>query len=458
MASESYKRKYLISKEALAVICFGINIFIACFSNWYISLTVTFIFILIFDKYVYAVLLFFSLFEIKISGYISIYNLASLFYIIIFIFRLVISKQKLKFIKNGLPIILVGIMLIIGIVNATFFFSHLVDARANFLNSIVNLVKVFISFILYLDFALKQKDEIINTLKWMSQAFIVGIPALLMYFVSTATTYSIYMRHEIIGVNVNDYAARLAVICVPISVYLFSNQGNLSIKIGSAGAVLASLYMIMLTGSRTGFLSFVLVLLLTLLFYQGNKKVKFIIMTAFALSSSYIFTTWGAQLIARTMDAQTLSQISTNRFDIWIALIRSVANEHFLFGYGAGRNVITAVSALSSGIPTYDHNIFLSALVSFGVSGFIVYAVYVLKPVTFFLSARSCQHSEARLPYIMVAVAAFGGLLLCWVFEEVLIYSIAIAFATNVVTNEAVPVTVLQTACEKNGVILWKRQ
>ncbi|HOJ76472.1 MAG TPA: O-antigen ligase family protein [Bacillota bacterium] len=422
-------RNYLRDNPLAAALMFGINLLAAFYLPWYIGLVVSCCNILIFQNSIYAMLIFFSLFEIKFYGYFSIYNLISVFYIVVFLIKLILGQKRIILCNDiYLYFVLIGIYLF-GLFNFLYFFPYPIELFENILNGILNLIKVIIGFVLFLDLASATSEQLKAIFKVMLYCFGFGILALFIYFLTSATTFSIYSRYTIMGVNNNDFAGRLAVIAPVIMIALSLKEYRFRTKLLLLASLGLALYMILLTGSRTGLVCISLGLLLALCYSSLSLKQKFIAITSSAVLLYLALGYWGQDLMQRTLDSSSLSELSTGRLDIWIALLRSIANERIFFGYGVGRDTIKIISGIYGSYSAYDHNIFLAALISFGVVGLGIYAGFVTKPIWFMMRKRFLDQTYL-IPFLMGFAAVISGMFLCWIFEETLLYSVSIALAT----------------------------
>lgn len=408
------------------------NLLVVFYTPWYIGLAVTLLSILFFDKYIYAVLLFFSLFEVKFLGYLSIYNIASIAYILIYIMKIASAQKKIKYHKKTFVFFSLIAIYLGGVINTLFFFPYPINIADNLLNGMLNLIKVLVSLVLFLDLSSYEKEELESIFLFLMRTFSLGILVLFIYFLDSANTFSVYSRHAIKGVNANDFAARLAVISTATFLSLVSQKINLFNRIVALNSTGVALYMIFLTGSRTGLISVCLSMFFILILAPMRKIYK---LTSICLTSTlfYIaFLQWGQDILHRTISSSSLSSFSTGRLNIWIALLRAVNNGRILFGYGVGRNTISVLSYVYGGYAKYDHNILLSALISFGVVGLLIYGIFLFKPI-FFAVRHKFQNEILLLPFSMCMVSVVSGMFLCWVFEEVLLYTASISLATSTV-------------------------
>ena len=175
------------------------------------------------------------------------------------------------------------------------------------------------------------------------------------------------------GNEMNAFFIIPAILCVQ---RIMKKQQRLLFKLLYAATLVAFLYCVLLTGSRSGFLGFIAAVLLTFLYISGlqMKKLASVVLAIAVLIALYLYVIkpmLPADMLQRFSYESMVSDKGSNRLDIWqqqISIIRSDPLR-LVFGYGRG------------GIASYrraSHNQLLQELICGGIFGLCIYIGFII--------------------------------------------------------------------------------
>jgi O-antigen ligase len=213
-------------------------------------------------------------------------------------------------------------------------------------------------------------------------------------------------------VNENRFGMMLVQLGVIILFPLFRTNSSISIKIISSITLPLIIILIVLTGSRTSLIAYLLTLFITYLFlYKKLSFGKLVIMLMFFLT---IFFTWNFLLeIVPFMNRFTLSNVTesggAHRFGSIVILLKEIIPSHPLFGIGlGGENTMIALKRFGQGLLP-AHNIIIDMLTQIGLIGFVLYFYLFKKIIQKILSQRSLD-SIMYMPIMIVIAALINGI------------------------------------------------
>lgn len=169
------------------------------------------------------------------------------------------------------------------------------------------------------------------------------------------------------------------------------------------------LFIILSTGSRTGLISYVLIIGVILLSRFSLKSIFYSLIT---LSSLIIITFIlvqfiDTQIIERFTIQSILDSDGTGRFDLWknaLSIFEHSSDFRKIMGYGAGN--IKDAYLLYGYTPIVSHNVFIDVLLENGMIGLILYTL-----LTIFIIIKSYQKDDKRIFYMLlvVLIMSFGS-------------------------------------------------
>ena len=183
--------------------------------------------------------------------------------------------------------------------------------------------------------------------------------------------------------NPNDYVT-FVITMLPFSLYVLNRTKRGIVRIVQVFIIIASVYLVIKSESRGGFLSLVLLALtMGVLYYKKSDKNKVIIISLSALSIILAFSI--TPIRSYLFGLYSLNRVDSDGVDI--ARVNLIKNGFYFlkqtygFGVGAGNLIVwlTEKSIYSIGKLGLMHNWYMEILVTFGVFFFAVYCAYHLK-------------------------------------------------------------------------------
>lgn len=251
----------------------------------------------------------------------------------------------------------------------------------------------------------------------LKKAMVFGVGALLLYmtFVPGALAYSDYQHRLTLKAGTEDldqnYLAALMLSAFGIVFYNLCNAKQKRIwRTLSVAFCLGIVYYTLLTGSRSGIIALLLIVLLTV---NTSWKTRFlvgipiivILFVAFPFVEQYI----PEEITERFSLSALLGQEteSGTRLVIWRRALLSLQGLEALVGYGAGASQTVVGNALGKG-DAVVHNHYLAMFVEFGLIGFLLINIPI-----FMMLIKAKKNDKS------VAVA-FAGILVMAFFLDVL--------------------------------------
>jgi len=247
----------------------------------------------------------------------------------------------------------------------------------------------FNNAVMFLLFALirftKQETEMLK------RAMICGTGALLFYmtFIPDAVIYSSYqyrltLRAGTEGLDQN-YLAALMLISFGLVFYNLCNTQQKKYQRVLSGAFCALiLYYIFLTGSRSGLMAAIVIMMLSVNTSWKNRLLigipaVVLLFVVFPVIVAYL----PEEFLERfSLDALTGKEAeSGTRLLIWSKALKSLKGFKWVFGYGVGASQTVIGNVLGRGVDMAIHNHYIAMLVEVGVVGFLLINVPIYKMI-----------------------------------------------------------------------------
>ena len=213
----------------------------------------------------------------------------------------------------------------------------------------------------------------------------VGLLMLYMTFIPGATRYSSYQhRLELVAGSSNldeNYLAAILLIGFGFMVYWLINQLETPViyKVMALFYCVACVYYILATGSRSGLIAGI-VMLITLLAgsIKKNTLIVLIIGLVVVIVYPYVITLLPESLAERYSIVAFTGQTaeSSPRIMIWAGLLSRLKGIYVLIGYGAG-----AASPMTQEVYRFNaaaHSFYIAHIVEFGVMGLALFLSLVI--------------------------------------------------------------------------------
>ena len=234
----------------------------------------------------------------------------------------------------------------------------------------------------------------------LKKSMVFGVGALLLYmtFIPNAVIYSAYQNRLTLNAGEDgldqNYLAALMLISFGIVFYNLCNVNQKKMrKIISILFCLVIAYYVLLTGSRSGLISILVIVLLSVNTSWKTRlsfgiPVLLIMLVVFPFIVQYI----PEELLDRfSLSALTGQEAeSGTRLLIWGRALSSLQGIELLFGYGAGASQTVVGNALGRGDAAI-HSHYIAMLVEFGVIGFLLVNIPILKMIKVMVKNDKCM-------------------------------------------------------------------
>ncbi len=182
--------------------------------------------------------------------------------------------------------------------------------------------------------------------------------------------------HDVINPN---QLAWVIVTIVPF-LYYFGWQKGAILRLGSFAVMPLLAYALLLTGSRTGLICLV-VMIIALAVYSGRRKVAlaivlFLILPGLFLSMKYLSPSLQDRYDSLINTQSAHRETMDARFGSTLAELVTVLHRP-IFGHGLGSSKETNANVGNSRHPQLSHNIYVETLQEVGVVGFLIFFYYV---------------------------------------------------------------------------------
>ena len=252
----------------------------------------------------------------------------------------------------------------------------------------------------------------------LKKSLVFGVGALLLYmtFIPGAIVYSTYQHRLTLNAGTDgldqNYLAALMLIAFGIVLYNFCNKKQKKWhKVLSIIYCVAIAYYVLLTGSRSGLIA---VLLIVLLCINSSWKTRLSIGIPVVVLLLFVFPFVTQYIPEDLLDRFSLSALtgheaeSGTRLVIWTRAISSLQGLKWIFGYGVGASQSVVGDIIGMGKDMAVHNHYIASLVEVGIVGLLFIMIPIIKMVK-----RTIKIDKA------VAIS-FCGILLMAMFLDVL--------------------------------------
>lgn len=251
----------------------------------------------------------------------------------------------------------------------------------------------------------------------LKKATIFGIGALLLYmtFVPDAVVYSSYQHRLTLkagdGTLDQNYLAALMLVSFGMVFYKLCNvEQKRKHRTWSILFCAAIAYYIFLTGSRSGLIALVLIVMLSI---NTSWKTRLSIGIPVVLLILVVIPFAARFLPENLLERFSLSALtgkeaeSGTRFLIWAQALKSIKGFKWVFGLGVGASQTAVGNVLEKGKDMAIHNHYLAMLAEVGVMGFLFINIPIFR-----MNAELWKKDKGY-------VVAFSGILLMAVFLDV---------------------------------------
>jgi len=252
----------------------------------------------------------------------------------------------------------------------------------------------------------------------LKKSMVFGVGALLLYmtFIPNAVIYSTYQNRLTLNAGEDgldqNYLAALILISFGIVFYNLCNAKQKRMrKIISIIFCLVIAYYVLLTGSRSGLIAILLIVLLSMNTSWKTRlsigiPVLLIMLVVFPFVVQYIPEDLLERFSLKALTGQEAE--SGTRLLIWGQALTSLKDLKWIFGYGVGASQSVIGNILGMGKDMAIHNHYIASLVEVGFCGSILLTLPVIKMIK---KALNREKSVAT---------AFFGILLMAFFIDVL--------------------------------------
>ena len=247
----------------------------------------------------------------------------------------------------------------------------------------------------------------------LKKSMVFGVGALLLYmiFIPNAVIYSTYQNRLTLNAGEDgldqNYLAALMLISFGIVFYNLCNVNQKKMrKIIAILFCLVIAYYVLLTGSRSGLIAILLIVLLSMNTSWKTRlsigiPVLLIMLVVFPFVLQYIPEELLERFSLKALTGQEAE--SGTRLLIWGQALTSLKDLKWIFGYGVGASQSVIGNILGMGKDMAIHNHYIASLVEVGFCGSILFTLPVIKMIR-----KSLKQNKS------VATAFFGILLMAF--------------------------------------------
>lgn len=247
----------------------------------------------------------------------------------------------------------------------------------------------------------------------LKKSMVFGVGALLLYmtFIPNAVIYSTYQNRLTLNAGEDgldqNYLAALMLISFGIVFYNLCNTKQKKMrKIISIIFCLAIAYYILLTGSRSGLIAVLLIVLLSInTSWKTRLSIGIPVLLIMLVVLPFVVQYIPEELLDRfSLKALTGQEAeSGTRLLIWGQALTSLKDLKWVFGYGVGASQSVIGNILGMGKDMAIHNHYIASLVEVGFCGSILLTLPVIKMIK-----KALKQDKS------VATAVFGILLMAF--------------------------------------------
>jgi len=212
------------------------------------------------------------------------------------------------------------------------------------------------------------------------------------------------------------------------------------------------LWIVLRTGSRNGFLSLFVMIIISIYTFIGIKfSRRNIIIALIILTPMIIFTLRNLDSItiirlssitySETAGIQGDAGTSVNRIYLWESAIKGFIDKPFT-GQGGSDLISRYFNAKTVGIDLVTHNTFFEMALQYGILGIFIYLAINLKIFKIFSKTdlKSWRISETKsrllIPYVSYLSLLFSSMFVSWIFSSIIWYNITMIFALYILMSK----------------------
>jgi len=355
------------------------------------------------------------------------------FYIIRQIVLMIVFDKKIN-IKIVVPILILIFLFMTGMINAIFSEYHDFTKTIFFIkDNLIKLIIVIFSIMMILDIShrtAKQREDLVKPL--IISIITAGVVSGIFYLIQgNQGAVRIMMDIHKPG----KYTILLSSSIIAIGYYLKCYSTKIYYKLLLAGASLFILYIVLVSGSRMGLITYFLAVFYYFLILNKDKKTK-IIFSIFLITGAIIamtsdlpmFTALHVRIITPIINGEWMS-LSPARFKMWMSFPQIIFDNfyNFLFGYGASNAIEISVMKRYIGVSKVAHNLFLTNLIQLGLFGLTVFGFILYR-------ALKGLRSEVLINQVLsvaALIAIVGGITQPIVYKEGFWFILSLAIGYN---------------------------
>lgn len=248
---------------------------------------------------------------------------------------------------------------------------------------------------------------------FLKKAMISGVCALILYMllIPDAVSYTSYQHRLTLNAGKEgldqNYLAALMLVSFGLVFYKLCNEmQKKKRKIWRAVFCIVVAGVVILTGSRSGLIAVVVIVLLSIN-VSGKTRLKvgipllLLLLVIFPVVAKYI----PQDLLERfTFDAFT-GQVreSGSRLMIWARALTALKNFKWMFGYGAGASQAIVGDVLAKGVNMAIHNHYIAMVVEFGLIG----AIFINYPIVKMTAVLWKKDRPMAVSFVGILTMAF---------------------------------------------------
>lgn len=373
----------------------------------------------------YALYLYFFFVNFQELSFFGVNNFSiPKFTILIYLVTIMIQHKdyiKISYIKNIIGTILAffGLLTIISLLNIN-------DLSARFFN-----FGLFQNIILFWILINHGRKDIRAMEKAMLMLALGSIVLALIYNAGIGVLIDDNGRKSLFGDNSNILSIRMVI--STLIIFLIVAQNRLQIGLYRFLFLIPVISMVQLmadTGSRKGFVSFSLAIIVGIFFYKAknnwNKIAVIIVGTfSFAYFLRFILNSEVIMLrILKTAESENVDEVLGGRGEIWNNLITVIQNN---FIFGIGETGYFALFGLAS-----PHNVFIEVLIYSGIIGLLLYLIFILR-------ISYCAYKCAKIKGIILPALLMSPIFSLLISGQILTMKlgwIVMAYVVSVYLNE----------------------
>ncbi len=356
-----------------------------------------------------------------------------LFYIIRQIVLMIVIDKKIN-IKIVAPILILIFLFMTGMINAIFSEYYDFTKTIFFIkDNLIKLVIIVFSIMMILDIShrtAKQREDLVRPL----------IISIITASVVSGILYLIQGNQGEVRIMMDihkpgKYTILLSFSIIAIGYYLKCYSTKIYHKLLLAGASLFILYIILVSGSRIGLITYSLAVFYYFLILNKDKKTKIVFFTLLITGAIIVmtsdlpmFTALHIRVITPIINGEWMS-LSPARFKMWMSFPKIIFNNiyNFIFGYGASNTIEISVIKEYIGVDKVAHNIFLTNLIQLGLFGLTVFGFILYR-------ALKGLRSEVLINQVLsvaALIAMVGGIIQPIVYKEGFWFVLSLAIGYN---------------------------